>query len=83
MTAIQNIVEVRGSLVNLSGFFYRVNNGQQQIVVTGKANSRQSLLDYVKKLKSQPGVVSANLPVSDFAQAQNIDFSIMVLINPK
>lgn len=81
--AIQKIVDVRDNTVRLGSFFYRTNSGQQQIVVTGNANSRQSLLDFAKKIKNQPGVVSADLPVSDFAKAQNIDFSINVLINPQ
>ena len=80
VTMIQDIVDMRGDAVRISSVFYRINNGQQQIVISGRANTRQSLLDFVKKLKSQPGVVSADLPVSDFAKAQNIDFSINVLI---
>jgi len=79
--AFQNIVAIRGGAVRIGSFFYRANNGQQQIVISGNADSRQSLLDFVKKLKTQPGVVSADLPVSDFAQAQDIDFSINILIN--
>lgn len=83
VTAIKSISDVRGSAVRLGNFFYRANNGQLQIVVSGTANSRQSLLDFAKNLKNQPGVVSADLPVSDFAQAQNIDFSINILMNPQ
>jgi hypothetical protein len=83
VAAFQNIVEVRDKSIRIGSFFYRTNNGQQQVVISGNADSRQSLLDFAKKLKNQPGVISADLPVSNFAQAQNIDFSINVLVNPQ
>lgn len=83
ISAIKNVVGTGGGAVQISGLFYTINNGQQQIVVTGNAKSRQSLLDFAKKLKTQPGVISADLPVSDFAKAQDIDFSIIVLMNPQ
>jgi hypothetical protein len=83
VSSLRNIADVRGQAVRIGSFFYRTNNGQQQVVISGNANSRQSLLDFAKKLKSQPGVVSADLPVSDFAKAQDIDFSINVLMNPQ
>jgi hypothetical protein len=81
--AIQNISAVRGGSVKIGSFFYRANNGQQQIVISGNASSRQSLLDFAKRLKGQPGVISADLPVSDFAQAQNINFSINIVMDPQ
>lgn len=83
VSAFQNIVDVRDKTVRIGSFFYKAVNGRQQVVISGNANSRQSLLDFAKKLKNQPGVVSADLPVSDFAKAQNIDFSINILMNPK
>jgi hypothetical protein len=83
VAAIQNIASVRDKSVRIGSFFYRTNNGQQQIVISGNANSRQSLLDFAKRLKGQPGVVSADLPVSNFAEAQNINFSINILMNPQ
>jgi nitrate reductase NapAB chaperone NapD len=81
--AFQKIVSIRGKAVRIGSFFYRTNNGQQQIVISGNADSRQALLDFAKNLKNQPGVISANLPVSDFAKAQNIDFSISILMKPQ
>ena len=82
VAALQNIVAVRGGSVRIKSFVYKMNNGQQQIAISGNADSRQSLLDFAQKLKGQPGVISADLPVSDFAKSQNIDFSINVLMNP-
>ncbi len=83
VNALQIIVKTRGTAINLSSFLYRMINGQMQIIVSGRASSRQTLLDFVKKIKLQQGVISADLPVSDFAKAQNIDFAITIIMNPK
>jgi len=83
VSVIQNIISTRGSAILMNSFVYKAQNGQQQIIVHGTASSRQALLDFVKKIKIQPGVVSADLPVSDFAKAANIDFSITILVNPQ
>jgi nitrate reductase NapAB chaperone NapD len=83
VAALQNIVSVHDKTIRIGSFYYKANKGQQQIVIIGNANSRQSLLDFTKKLKNQPGVVSADLPVSDFAKSQDINFSINVLVNPQ
>jgi nitrate reductase NapAB chaperone NapD len=82
VAAVQKIVEIRGDSVKINSLFYKLNSNQPQIVVSGKAKSRQSLLDFAKRLKGLPGVVSADLPVSDFAKAQDIDFSINVMLSP-
>ena len=76
VAALQSIASARDKTVRIGSIFYRTKDGQRQIVVSGNANSRQSLLDFAQKLKIQPGVVSADLPVSNFAEAQNINFSI-------
>lgn len=77
---IKKVVEVRDGLVKINNLSYKNQNGKQLIVVGGVADSRQNLLDYVKKLKVQPGVVSADLPVSDFVQSKNINFSVTVVM---
>jgi hypothetical protein len=82
ISAIQNVVGARDRSARITNLSYRADNGQQRFVVIGNADSRQSLLDFTKKLKGQPGVVSVELPVSGFAKSQDIDFSINVLMNP-
>jgi hypothetical protein len=79
--SLQNIIGTRDKTIRIGSFYYKTNKEQQQIVITGKANSRQSLLDFTKKLKNLPGVVSVDLPVSDFAKSKDIDFSINILMN--
>lgn len=81
--ALQSIIWASDKTIQLGSFFYRTNNGQQQLVVSGKAKTRQAVIDFVKKLRTQPGVVSVNLPVSDLAKANDIDFSVDVSINPQ
>ena len=83
VATIGSIVDIRGGAVQINSLEYKAQGGQQQISIRGVAGSRQALLDYIKKIKLQPGVVSADLPVSDFAQSQNIDFSLTVSIKPQ
>lgn len=77
--ALHAVVDNRGNAVKINGLVYSVQNGVQQITVQGVAASRQDLLDFIKRLKQQKGVLSANLPLSDFSQAQNITFSLVVI----
>ena len=83
VAAINNIVATHDSSVRLNGLVYKIQNGNQQIVVGGIAASRQALLDFIKRIKVQPGVISADLPVSDFANAKDINFSINILAKPQ
>jgi len=78
LSVIKKMVDVREDLVKINSLSYKVQNGQQSVVVGGVANSRQALIDYVKKIKIQPGVISADVPVSGFIQAKNINFSVTV-----
>ena len=83
VAAIQNIVSARGGEVRFKSFYYKPGNGKQRILISGNANSRQSLLDFAKNIKSLPGVVSVDLPVSNFAQSKDINFSVDILIDPQ
>jgi stage V sporulation protein SpoVS len=80
---IKNIVVTKGSSVKINNLVYGKQGTQQQVVVYGIANTRQSLLDFIKDLKAQPGIISADLPVSDFAQSKDINFSVTVLAGTK
>lgn len=81
--AINSIVDNRGT-VKIKGLVYNSSqNSLQQIIAQGVAPTRQDLLDFVKRLKEQPGVLSATSPLSDFSQAQNINFSVTVVRQPQ
>jgi hypothetical protein len=77
---IDNIVNVRGPNIKINGVVYGAQNGQNQVIIQGTAVSRQNLLDFVNQLKKQKKVLSATLPISDFSQPQNINFSLTVIM---
>ena len=80
---MQDVVGVKGNSVRFKSLFYKPGNGKQRILISGNANSRQSLLDFDKNIKSLPDVVSVDLPVSNFAQSKDINFSVDILIDPQ
>lgn len=80
---IQSIVDTKGGSVRFKSLFYKPGGGKQRILISGNANSRQSLLDFAKNIKSLPGVVSVDLPVSNFAQSKDINFSVDILVDPQ
>ncbi len=51
-----------------------------QVVVSGKAASREALVAYTKALGSEEMVASVDLPVSHLAQDRNLDFSFKVIL---
>jgi len=80
---LDNISALRGTTVRIQDFSYTAAKGQQQIVINGKGDTRQALVDFTKKIRNLPNVVSVDLPVSDLAEAQNINFSVIILIQQK
>jgi hypothetical protein len=80
---LEHIIAVKDANIRLTSFNYS-GKGQQKLDIGGTASTRQALLDFVKKLKSLPGIVVSDLPVSDFAKSQDIDFSVNVTVaDPK
>ena len=81
-TPINNVLDNRGPKVRIIGISYGVlQSGEQQVIIQGVASTRQDLLDFSAQLKKQKGIVSADLPLSDFSQSQNINFSLTIIEN--
>jgi hypothetical protein len=70
--------------VALSAFTLMPPSGRlpETVTVSGLAATRDSLRAYYLLLSSAPFIASANLPVSDYAAASNISFTIMLAITP-
>jgi hypothetical protein len=49
------------------------------MTVQGIAKSRQSLQQFTTSLQAQPQVASVNLPVSNFAKENNIEFTFEIV----
>ena len=79
---------VKDSDISFTGFFYTKETSdtspRKQLVIRGKAATRNALITFVDRLKSERVFASADLPVSDLAQAKDLTFSITtVLAIPK
>ncbi len=63
--------------VRINGLsFARGTSGGSDLVVSGVASSRDALSAFVDALKQEPLFSNVNLPVSNFAQDVNADFSV-------
>ncbi len=80
IAALHKVIDNKGGAVRIIGLNYSIQGKQQQVTMQGVAASRQDLLNFAKQLKQQKGIVSADLPISDFSQAQNINFSLPITI---
>lgn len=52
---------------------------QRKVIVRGQATSRESLLDFRVSLERDPKWQEVDLPVSNFVQGANINFSLTLL----
>jgi hypothetical protein len=70
--------------VTLSDFTIgRVDETYAPIQVTGTAQNRQALAAFRDRLLAQPDVASVDLPISNLAKDRDIQFSLLVVLNPK
>ncbi|MGD0328662.1 MAG: hypothetical protein ABSB00_03070 [Minisyncoccia bacterium] len=72
--------------ITLSGFAYspvaNTSKNQNTLAISGIAATRDALRSYQLALQSAPLALSANLPVSVYAQDTNISFTITVTLAP-
>lgn len=76
---IQKSIQSKNSFIHINEIEYKsVTATTSTLVLTGVADKRESLQDFVTKLKSVEGFSDVVLPVSNFAKDKNIDFSITI-----
>lgn len=74
---INEILKDVGGDIRVSSIFY--NNGGEagkEVLLSGSAGSRESLLVFQQRLKSNKSFTEVNLPISNFVKGSNIDFAI-------
>lgn len=69
--------------VSVNGIFYTKSKvgKNAEILITGKADAREPLLEFKKLLEMEPQFADAELPVSNLASDRDIKFSIKVTGN--
>ena len=76
---ISEVIQNKTEEVKLTGI--RVSRGESDasdIVVTGEARDRDTLLSFVRILEKEKSFSSVTVPVSNFAAAADINFSILI-----
>jgi type IV pilus assembly protein PilM len=64
--------------IKLSQINYNESDKSKTIEIHGKAADRATLRNFKASLDSNPHILKADLPISDFLAPSNIDFSIMI-----
>lgn len=82
-TIFETIIDNKPSGVDINGIFYdKSQTGKKTgVLITGEADSRGPLLEFKKLLEIESLFTDVILPVSNFASASDIKFSIKVTGN--
>lgn len=80
---ITSILNIRGNAIKIFAFTYETIANQERIVLTGTANDRDGLANFVETLKRNPTFTNVTIPISSYVKSENIDFSIVIERNSK
>lgn len=75
---ILGILTVKGPAVKVRSISYDVNLERERLVLSGKADDRDSLALFVETLKKDPSFSNVDLPIGSYVKSVNIDFSLVV-----
>lgn len=78
---ILDLLSNTSSAIKINGLVYATQNGGRQIIIQGTAATREDLVAFSNYIKGQPNVSKIDLPISNFTQAKNINFSMAVTIS--
>lgn len=76
--AVRSIIAVPHPGIALSGFTFTAPQGENaaRLGISGSADSRDALRQYVTAVSALPFVTTADLPISAYAQERDIPFTI-------
>ncbi len=80
---ITKILDIKGGAIKVVGFTYDATPGQERIVVTGVARSRDALAQFIDTLKKDTMFTSVDIPISSYVKSSNIDFSAVIMRKTK
>lgn len=75
---IERIIVKKGQSIKIRGISYIRNVDKSTISLSGVTQNRESLLNFVKSLKTEPLWSEVNLPVSNFAKEKDAEFTIEI-----
>lgn len=78
---VDPVIKARTPAVHLSDLGYALNSdGTARVGIFGVSNSRESILTFASNLRKAPGVVSVDVPITNFIKDSNIPFSITITV---
>ena len=77
-TLLDNVIKKKGANNTLVGFSYKKGTDKAPglLILSGIARDRESLLSFVKELKTDQLFTKVDLPVSNFTKEKDVPFSI-------
>ncbi len=77
---LNRIIEIKNSDIKISSFFFGKNADNTSLSLSGVAATRSTLLDFINTLKAEKDFISVDLPISNFVEQRDIDFSIKIIV---
>lgn len=64
--------------IKINHFVYQHSGVEGNLVLNGRATTRQALLDYKKNLEGNPAFTQVRFPVSDLSKSVDIEFTFTI-----
>ena len=80
---LSDITENKLSGIGITGISFTSGEEQESISLVGKALNRETLLSFRRDLEQKDYSETVDLPISNFAQNVDIDFSIKITLKRK
>lgn len=81
---IESVIKAKPGGISLARISYTPSQDSPDTIdITGKANTRASLVSFSKNLQADTDFSSIYIPISNFAREKDIDFSVKLLAAPR
>ena len=80
---LSDITENKLTGISITGMSFTSGEEQEYISLVGKAPNRETLLSFRRDLEQKDYSETVDLPISNFAQNVDIDFSIKITLKDK
>jgi len=64
--------------VKVQSILYSINPERERLVLSGRADNRDSLALFAETLKKDPSFSKVELPIGSYVKSSNIDFSLVL-----
>jgi len=75
---ILGIILIKEPAVKVTSILYDIKPDLERLVLSGKANDRDSLARFIETLKKDPSFSKVDLPIGSYVKSTNIDFTLVL-----